>query len=154
RRTDGESILLLVRPRRGNRVVTFGGEGVNGFAHGGGVAAARAPVKSEARLHCAGEVRVLVLDDDPSICRLIQAALAHTEFAVDAVSDPELMEPQLRAHGYHVVILDYVIPGLDSERVLHWVREHQPEASIIVVTAFPSIDSALHCLRAHTFDYL
>ena len=34
------------------------------------------------------------------------------------------------------------------------MREHQPEASIIVVTAFPSIDSALHCLRARTYDYL
>jgi DNA-binding response OmpR family regulator len=119
-----------------------------------GLLEARAPVKSEARLHCAGEVRLLVLDDDPAICRLIQAALAHTEFAVDAVSDPGLMEQQLRGQAYHVIILDYVIPGLDSERVLHWVREHQPDASIIVVTAFPSIDSALHCLRAHTFDYL
>ncbi len=47
-----------------------------------------------------------------------------------------------------------MIPGLDPDRVLQWVREHQPEASIIVVTAFPSIDSALHCLRAHTYDYL
>src|SRR5439155_23249260 len=43
---------------------------------------------------------------------------------------------------------------LESERLLGWVREHQPEASIIVVTAFPSIDSALQCLRAGTFDYL
>jgi DNA-binding NtrC family response regulator len=43
---------------------------------------------------------------------------------------------------------------LESERVFHWVREHQADASIIVVTAFPSIDSALNCLRAHTFDYL
>src|SRR5262249_47361366 len=41
-----------------------------------------------------------------------------------------------------------------SEQLLGWVREHQPEASIIVVTAFPSMDSALHCLRAGTFDYL
>ncbi len=138
-------------------MVTFGGEGVNGAAQaGGGVKAveARTAKKSEARLHCSGEVRLLVLDDDPSICRLIQAALAHNEFTVNAVSDPALMEAQLRAQTYHVIILDYVIPGLDSERVLHWVREHQPEASIIVVTAFPSIDSALHCLRAHTFDYL
>jgi DNA-binding NtrC family response regulator len=99
-------------------------------------------------------VRLLVLDDDPSICRLIQAALSHGEFLVDAISDPALMEGQLRARTYHLVIMDYVIPGLESDQVLTWVREHQPEASIIVVTAFPSIDSALHCLRARTFDYI
>ncbi|MCC6418166.1 MAG: response regulator [Gemmataceae bacterium] len=111
-------------------------------------------VKDQPRLHCAGEVRLLVLDDDASICRLIQAALSHGEFIVDAVSDPDRMEAQLRAKTYHLVILDYVLPGLEAERVLNWVREHQPDASIIVVTAFPSIDSALHCLRARTFDYL
>src|SRR5262249_23074859 len=49
---------------------------------------------------------------------------------------------------------DYVIPGLQSEQVLEWVREYQPDASIIVVTAYPSIDSALTCLRARTYDYL
>ncbi len=110
--------------------------------------------RPQRRLYCASEVRLLVLDDDPSICRLIQAALAQREFTVDVVSDPALMEAQLRAGSYQLVILDYVIPGLESEQVLTWVREHQPEASIIVVTAFPSIDSALHCLRARTFDYL
>ena len=34
------------------------------------------------------------------------------------------------------------------------MREYQPEASIIVVTGYPSIDSALNCLRARTYDYL
>src|SRR5262249_26884718 len=83
-----------------------------------------------------------------------QAALGHHDFVIDVVSDPALIEAQLRSQPYHVIVLDYVIPGLESEQVLEWVREHQPEASIIVVTAFPSIDSALSCLRAHTYDYL
>jgi DNA-binding response OmpR family regulator len=121
---------------------------------GAGKPAARPRPKERGRLHAAGEVRLLVLDDDPSVCRLIQAALSHGDFSVDAVSDPTLMEPQLRARQYHVIIMDYVIPGLEADKVLAWVREHQPDASIIVVTAFPSIDSALHCLRAHTYDYL
>src|SRR5262249_33001266 len=84
----------------------------------------------------------------------IQAALAPNDFRVEAVSDPGMMEEALRQQPYHLIILDYVIPGLESEQVLHWVREHQPHASIIVVTAYPSIDSALNCLRARTYDYL
>jgi DNA-binding response OmpR family regulator len=111
-------------------------------------------VKEKGRLYCAGEVRLLVLDDDPSIGRLIQAALAQNDFAVDFVSDPAQMEARLKAQPYQVIILDYVIPGLESEQVMKWVREYQADASVIVVTAFPSIDSALHCLRAHTYDYL
>src|SRR5947207_3159086 len=71
----------------------------------------REPKAEATRLHCAGEVRVLILDDDDAICRLIQAALARTDFHVDAVHDPVLMEAQVRSQTYHVVILDYVIPG-------------------------------------------
>ncbi len=105
-------------------------------------------------LYCSGEVRILIIDDDPGVCRVIQAALGGDDFSVDAVSDPALVEAQLCARPYHVIILDYVIPGLQSEQVLDWLRAHQPDASIIVVTAFPSIDSALSCLRARTYDYI
>ena len=110
--------------------------------------------KQQDQLFCAGEVRILILDDDPSVGRVIKSALARKDFHVDAVSDPGLMEAQLQERPYHIVILDYVIPGLESEKVLGWVREHQSDASIIVVTGYPSIDSALSCLRAGTFDYL
>ncbi len=106
------------------------------------------------KLFCAGEVRILVLDDDPSICKLIQTALRLKDYVVDAVSNVHQMEEQLRRQPYHVVILDYVLPGLQSERMLEWVRELQPNASIIVVTAYPTMDSALQCLRARTYDYL
>ena len=105
-------------------------------------------------LYRSSEVRVLVLDDDSAVCRVIQAALAPNDFRVEVISDPTLMEAALRSQEYHLVILDYVIPGLESGQVLQWVRECQSQASLIVVTAYPSIDSALSCLRARTYDYL
>jgi CheY-like chemotaxis protein len=105
-------------------------------------------------LYCASEVRILILDDDQAVCRVIQAALAPHEFKVDALSEPGPVEEKLRSERYHVIILDYVIPGLESEQVLEWLRLYQPDAAIIVVTAYPSIDSALQCLRARTYDYL
>lgn len=114
----------------------------------------RAPQRDEDSLYCAGEIRILVADDDTSVARLIQAALSRKDFVVDTVTDPALMEAHFQEKSYHVVILDYVIPGLESTQVLGWVRQYQPDASIIVVTGFPSIDSALSCLRAGTYDYL
>lgn len=113
-----------------------------------------APARDRSHLYCSGEVRVLILDDDEAVCRVIQSALAPQGFLVDTISDPTRMEAQLQERPYHVVILDYVIPGLQSEQILEWMREYQSDASIIVVTAYPSIDSALNCLRARTYDYL
>jgi DNA-binding response OmpR family regulator len=106
------------------------------------------------RMYSAGDVNILVLDDDPAVGRLVQATLAGHEFNIEAVSDPHLVAPTLRRQTFQVVILDYVLPGLDSADVLKMLQETQPDASIIVVTAFPSIDSALQCLRAHTYDYI
>ena len=105
-------------------------------------------------LYRSSEVRVLVLDDDSSVCRVIQAALAPNDFRVEVISDPNLVETALRGPEYHLIILDYIIPGLDSEQVLQWIRECQTQASLIVVTAYPSMDSVLSCLRARTYDYL
>ena len=110
--------------------------------------------EEEESLYCSSEVRILILDDDAAVARVIQTSLERKDFIVDAVSDPTLMEGQLQGSQYHIIILDYVIPGLESERVLNWIRSYQPDASIIVVTGFPSMDSALNCLRAGTFDYL
>jgi CheY-like chemotaxis protein len=106
------------------------------------------------RMYSSGDVRIVVVDDDPAIGRLIEATLAGHEFNITIVGDPAQVETALRQTQYHVVILDYVLPGLESGAVLKLVQETQPDASIIVITAFPSVDSALQCLRAHTFDYL
>ena len=105
-------------------------------------------------LYCPHEVNILVLDDDEAICRVIQHALSPAGFRVEMHSDPTQVERAVRGQTYDVIILDYVIPGLESEQILDWIREYQPDASLIVVTAYPSIDSAISCLRASTVDYL
>lgn len=105
-------------------------------------------------LQSVGDINILVVDDEPAIGKIIQKALAEHDFTVDVVSDPAKIEGQLQTKPYHVIILDYVIPGVDTERILGWIQDLQTQAGIIVVTAYPSIDSALNCLRARTFDYL
>lgn len=108
---------------------------------------------SDYRFH-GSDVRILVIDDDPAIGRLLQTALDNPALKVDAVSDPNKVRSSLEGAEYHVVLMDYVIPGAEPGTVLGWIKELQPEASVIVVTAFPSMESALTCLRNHTYDYI
>ena len=67
-------------------------------------------------LYCSSEARILVLDDDQAVCRVIQSALAQNSFTVDTVSDPAQVEATLRSRPYHIIILDYVLPGLESNQ--------------------------------------
>jgi DNA-binding response OmpR family regulator len=117
------------------------------------------PAETADDLQCAGEVRLLVIDDDPATCLVIEAALAHKDFLVQVVTDPARVEATLKTRrdgepAFHLIVLDYILPGLDSEQVLGWVQQHQPEAAVMVVTGFPTMEGALNCLRARTFDYL
>jgi DNA-binding response OmpR family regulator len=106
-------------------------------------------------LQSAGDIRILILDDDLATCSVIKAALSNRDFALEAVSEPTMVESVLRGpHQFHLIILDYVLPGLEPEQVFAWIREYQPDAIIVVVTGYPSVDSALTCLRAQTKDYL
>ena len=105
-------------------------------------------------LQSSGDIRILILDDDPHTCAVIQAALSNRDFVFEVVSDPMLVESALAGPSYHLIVLDYVLPGLEAEQVFGWIRDRQPDANIVVVTGYPSVDSAINCLRAKTCDYL
>ena len=106
-------------------------------------------------LQSSGDIRILIVDDDPATCAVIQAALSNRDFLIETVSEPSLVESVLaRKAQFHLIIMDYVIPGLEPEQVFAWIRDNQSEANIVVVTGYPSVDSALSCLRARTYDYV
>src|SRR5437762_1664782 len=69
----------------------------------------------EGRPYNMGSIRLLVVDDDPAVGRLITAALAQHEFVIDVVSEPHQVEAYLRKQEYHLIILDYVLPGLATQ---------------------------------------
>jgi len=101
-----------------------------------------------------GEIRLLVLDDDPATCQLVRATLDGEGFIIDTLSEPGHAEEWLKGQPYHLILMDYVLPGLDPDKVFGWIHEFQSEASVIVLTAYPSIESALNSLRARAFDYM
>jgi ActR/RegA family two-component response regulator/DNA-binding XRE family transcriptional regulator len=116
---------------------------------------ARPQNESRDLLQSSGDIRLLILDDDPHTCDVIRAALSSRDFVVDVVTDPMMVEMTLSGPTrYHLIVLDYVLPGLEPDQVFAWVRDHQADANIVVVTGYPSVDSAINCLRAKTCDYL
>jgi DNA-binding response OmpR family regulator len=105
-------------------------------------------------LYCPTEVNILVIDDDTSICQLIQGALNNPSYKIETVSAASQIEMKLQQKPYQLIILDYVVPGVDSNAVFEWVKRDQADASVVVITGFPSLDSVVSCLRARTYDYL
>jgi DNA-binding response OmpR family regulator len=106
-------------------------------------------------MQCTSEVNILVIDDDAATCKVVEAVLAHKDFSIRTVNEPAKVEAVLKSDTqYHVVVLDYVLPGLQTENVLEWLQEYQADADIIVITGYPTLEGALNSLRARAFEYL
>lgn len=101
-----------------------------------------------------GSVHLLVIDDDVNVAKIIQSSIADQELLVDLATDVNQIDAKLKDQEYDIILMDYVVPGIEAPALLAKIREKQSDASIIVVTAYPSMDSALTSLRSHAFDYL
>ena len=69
-------------------------------------------------LYASGDIHILALDDDELIGQMIDEALSPRGFRVDVVSDTRQVEARLMRQAYQVIILDYVLPGLETERTV------------------------------------
>src|SRR5262245_10987983 len=78
----------------------------------------KAQMAAPRELQSSGEIHILILDDDPHTCAVIQAALANRDFAIEVVSDPMVVQSALSSTTrYHLIVLDYVLPGLEPDQV-------------------------------------
>jgi DNA-binding NtrC family response regulator len=97
---------------------------------------------------------LLVVDDD----RYIQSAMAdylrslghRTETASNCTEAIERMEE----FPFEVVLCDVNLPDQDGFHLLQWSRENSPETSVILLTGFGTIESAVEAIRMGAFDYL
>ena len=97
---------------------------------------------------------LLVVDDD----RYIQAAMAdylrslghRTETASNCTDAIKRMEE----FPFEVVLCDVNLPDQDGFHLLQWSRENAPETSVILLTGYGTIESAVEAIRMGAFDYL
>ena len=98
---------------------------------------------------------VLVVDDDPTQRRLLQAAVEKAGFACRTAPDGEA--GYAMAHdakdGVDVVLLDLVMPGLSGIETLERLAERRPELPVIVLTATGGIDTVVQSMRAGAIDF-
>ena len=60
----------------------------------------------------------------------------------------------MEQHASDVVLLDLRMPDIDGMDVLETIKNRWPESEVVVITGFPSIESAKRAVRLGAFDYL
>jgi two-component system, cell cycle response regulator len=102
-------------------------------------------------------IKLLAVEDDPSLSFVLEEALAHTrEAEIDATMASSLAEAlrQLARHEFQLVLLDLSLPDSDGIETLSRVREQQPEVPIVVLTGNDDPELARRIVELGVNDYL
>ena len=78
--------------------------------------------------------RVLVIDDEPAICRIVAHTLKRNGFEVDSVSDPNEVEHTVQGSQFDVILLDRSMGGMRGSSLVPLLRSQAPGAKILYFT--------------------
>jgi DNA-binding NtrC family response regulator len=97
---------------------------------------------------------VLVIDDDEDICTYLREFLGQEGYSVTTVSKPLDALPAIKDGRHQIVLLDVRMPEVDGVELLREIRSIDSDVCVIVMTAYPSVESAVDTMKADAFDYL
>ena len=99
-------------------------------------------------------LKVLVVDDDQEICDFMETFLTKDGFEVKTLSDPAEAPDEVKVGGYHLVILDLMMPNMDGVEVLERLRKIDSDVAVVIFTGYPSLDTAVKSMKLDAVDYL
>jgi two-component system, NtrC family, response regulator AtoC len=98
--------------------------------------------------------RILIVDDEERIRRILSMVLLEQRYAVSEVASGGQALEQLEVVQPDLVLMDLNLPGIDGIETLRRLRERNPQTSVVMMTAFATIPSAVEAMRLGAFDYL
>jgi len=97
---------------------------------------------------------LLVVDDDPVTIDLLKEVLSKEGYDVSAALSGEEAIAQGKDRLFDIVITDVRMGEKDGMDVLRFFRKNTPEATVIMITAFGSIETAIEAIREGAYDYI
>ncbi len=99
-------------------------------------------------------VRILVVDDDQGIRKVLTAYFSRQGFAVAAAEDGLEAQQVLGRQGVDLIISDVVMPRCNGLQLLEAIRATQPHVPMIMITGMPEVGAAVECMKHGAFDYI
>lgn len=98
--------------------------------------------------------RILIIDDEINILKVVSTALKKEKFHVDTALTGEDALARLRNHSYDLIVSDYKLPGIDGEGVLEKVKTVHSSIPFILLTAYGTIEQAVNAMKKGAYTYL
>ncbi len=99
-------------------------------------------------------IRVIVVDDDVSILRVLKQLLKDKGYEVFTASNGKEAIDLIYENDFDLVITDLMMPETDGLEVLKKAKERNSRTQVIMITGFATLDSAIEALKLGAFDYI
>ena len=99
-------------------------------------------------------MRVLIVDDEASIRLVLRTLLQGQGYEVEEAASGEQALERLAERPADFVLADVRMPGMDGLELTAAIRERHPETTIVVMSAYGSMDLALQAMKAGAYDYV
>jgi two-component system NtrC family response regulator len=98
--------------------------------------------------------RLLVVDDEENLLRVTQLRLEQAGYEVSTATGGEQALALLAERPFDLVLTDLRMPGLSGVELLGRIRESWPEAIVVLMTAYGTVESAVEAMKLGAFDYV
>jgi DNA-binding NtrC family response regulator len=99
-------------------------------------------------------IRILIVDDDPATCRMIELGLRSEGFEVESVGAVPRALEMARTFEPHVVLTDLNLGAISGIDLCHQMSDRWPDMPVVVITAFGSMETAILAMRAGAYDFI
>jgi len=98
--------------------------------------------------------RILVVDDEEAMRESLNDWLKEDGYEVGLAASGQEAIDLIRREPWEVVLLDLKMPGMDGLETLKHLKEVRPDAEILMMTAYATVDTAVQAMKEGAFDYL
>ena len=98
--------------------------------------------------------RIMVVDDEESICRNVEKILKKSNFRIEHATSADEALARMARESFSLLISDIVMPGKNGLELLKIVKDQWPLTKAVMMTAYASTDTAMKAVRLGALDYL
>jgi len=98
--------------------------------------------------------RILVVDDEPVVRESLHDWFSMDEYPIEmAANGPEAMQ-KMQESKWDILLTDVKMPGMDGLELQKKAKQLDPDITVIIMTAYASVDSAMQAIKEGAYDYV